>query len=93
MNRLTLFFADDILADESDGVEISRFFSYVEEMKKNKNSGFQNEFKVITFRSFFHRKYEILVLLRKDLNLVNIRSYTYNQNDKQNTLPRAKAVR
>ncbi|CAB4027838.1 receptor-type tyrosine- phosphatase T [Paramuricea clavata] len=30
--------------DESDGVKISRFLFYVEEMKKNKNFGFEKEF-------------------------------------------------
>jgi hypothetical protein len=40
-------FLDETPSEESDGVEISRFPPYVEEMKKNKNHGFQNEFKVI----------------------------------------------
>jgi hypothetical protein len=52
--RINVFFSADISADvdERDGVKISRFLFYVEEMKKNKNFGFEKEFKVITFWDF-----------------------------------------
>jgi hypothetical protein len=54
ISRINVFFSADISADvdERDGVKISRFLFYVEEMKKNKNFGFEKEFNVITFWDF-----------------------------------------
>ena len=48
-----LLFLDEIPEVENEGVQISRFLFYVEEMKKKNNYGFQKEFDVIIINLFF----------------------------------------
>ena len=47
-----LLFSDEIPEVENEGVQISRFLFYVEEMKKKNNYGFQKEFDVIIINLF-----------------------------------------